>query len=755
MDQSLITCTNCSVCDFLKFVENLFYFLLALSFVVALFFVILSGIVRIASIGDKFLNSMSKRGLKFALIGFIVCLVAWLLIHTTYSVLGVKGDNWWNLECQENQPELNQNGYNIQENYSQYTDIKPVSSLNEIITGDKKIGILDLENVDEVNLEQDIALLYPGEQIKFLAGYGNISSEDLNNLINIINGSLGENSQSQSLFDDLQKKIKEIADLNMYDGGPAVVGTNDYSQITSGDPLDSNFNPTLDKLIKLLLQQTIKRVIVYKYGNSEVDLDKCIESNGDWVAFYNECTSRKQICGKENVRCSTISNEFAGCQCPEGNCLINGKCTVRSNANNTKKDDDGDGVKNNLDKCAGTPKGESINKDSQSENYGCSCSQLNLLNRTCPSTRCEGVNLVTYPALGKDTCTSGKITRYSCSPSSSVYNSTCSQVQNVTNPIDKTNQIQENSDLYKKLKDWLDKQKNQQNTGSGGSGTGGGSGSGGNSGGGGGGIGNGGSNTGNSDSTSTGGDRTSNGKDTSSSSNDTTQRDNYTPSGDLGKDGNFDQLAQCMGFKKGEIPKNGAMIGFYKDKSHTTMDVWYLDPRTGKAEGNNGDSGMPLRTYPQGTGGGIGKNGIYAVQVQPHYSDNADTVESPLTMRSDLRMSYDGSSTSRTTRINIHPGQHTAGCLGTGSRSVQDNFMRDTWTTVRGSEKPADYNDDCSQAKGNCYNKHRKDDTILFSTMDYGQCQGDPYKAIQTLQSRNDYSGYDPKIIDFSKNVKS
>lgn len=757
MGDSLVTCSFCTVCDLLGTVGNTINFLLGVTLVLAVFFVVVSGLIRILSIGNKDKIALAKNGLKYSIIGLTICIVAWVAIHSFYQVIGYKGSNWWQIDCQEVSGE-NETKVSSKK-YSDLKDLVPAASVNELLNENKKIDVIDLSAIELENLKQDLSLLKPGERLRLLVSYEDASDKDLNDYANLLSGF---NNQINNQAGKLKDKFQEAASFNMYDGGGAVFGSGEYSDLTS-DPAEENFSEPFNKLVQRLAEKGIKKIVVLKSGNSELNQANCVDSEGDWIEFKNECLSQKQICGKQGLGCSDVSNPVSGCQCQPGSCLVNGKC-VKNNIIATdglnpqgEKDEDGDGAPNSSDKCLGTPKGQKTNKDTAGASYGCSCSQLVLSSRSCPATRCEGANLATYPPSGQDQCSGGVITQYSCNPTSSVYNSTCDQTQNIDDFNDKAKQIQQsNPDLSKQLKDWLTKGQSNQNTG-GNNGNSGGSGNtgGGNTGGtGGGNTGTSGDRTGGNNNTGTTG--TGNTGDTGGNQNTGTGDSSYNPSSDLGKNGDFNRLAECIGFKKGEIPKNGALVGFYTDKSHTRMNVWYLDPRTGKAIGNNGDTTgqQPLVTYPQGKGNnyGLGGNGIYALQVQPHYSDDADTSESPLTARSDVKMTSSGTNPKDNWRINMHPGQATAGCLGTGNRNQSDGFMREMWKTVRGSERPADYNDDLSQKKGKAYDKHRARDTVLFSTMDAGTCQqpGAIDNAIKTLQSKNGYQNYDPQMINYS-----
>jgi len=99
--QGLVTCTigECTFCDLLKLIERIFYWLLSIAFVVAVLFVIISGFLYITSIGDSSMMGLAKEALKYSIIGFIICLVSWLSIHLVYTLLGYKGSNWWEIQC--------------------------------------------------------------------------------------------------------------------------------------------------------------------------------------------------------------------------------------------------------------------------------------------------------------------------------------------------------------------------------------------------------------------------------------------------------------------------------------------------------------------------------------------------------------------------------------------------------------------------------------------------------------------------------
>ena len=102
-EKGLVPCklSECTACNLFQLLERIFNWLLALAFVVAVLFVVVSGFLYIVSVGDQNLMGMAKDGLKYSIIGFVICLTCWLAVHIVYILMDYSGDNWWQIECQE------------------------------------------------------------------------------------------------------------------------------------------------------------------------------------------------------------------------------------------------------------------------------------------------------------------------------------------------------------------------------------------------------------------------------------------------------------------------------------------------------------------------------------------------------------------------------------------------------------------------------------------------------------------------------
>jgi hypothetical protein len=79
--------------------QNIFQFLLAISFAIALLFLTIAGILYLVSSVNEKLMTTAKDALKYTLFGFAGTLLAWVLVNSVAYVLGYKDNNkWWSLQ---------------------------------------------------------------------------------------------------------------------------------------------------------------------------------------------------------------------------------------------------------------------------------------------------------------------------------------------------------------------------------------------------------------------------------------------------------------------------------------------------------------------------------------------------------------------------------------------------------------------------------------------------------------------------------
>ena len=88
--------TLCTICDFVKMGVNVYKYILAISLAAAVLFIVIGGIMYIISSGSEEKIKGAKTAIKYALIGFGMCLLSWVLVNITVKALGYTTD-WSNL----------------------------------------------------------------------------------------------------------------------------------------------------------------------------------------------------------------------------------------------------------------------------------------------------------------------------------------------------------------------------------------------------------------------------------------------------------------------------------------------------------------------------------------------------------------------------------------------------------------------------------------------------------------------------------
>jgi len=441
MDQ-FITCNglDCTLCSLLQTVSGVFRWLLGISAVIAVLVLVISGLIYILNSGSKRNFFLAKRSVVYSVYGFIFALIAFVAVHTSiWLVGGTPQKNWWKFECSVNNDIILSDNNVTTNKIATKTDsrlateiedeapiLTNVASLNRLADSKSKIAVFNTENLNAQNLRQDLLNLGTGTKIRFLAGAKSGTPEELAAFTAMENGFINKLT-SQYRLAELSKKFHDSVSLSRDDGDLTIdTGENVSSLSGSYWGLDPELENRIDQIIKQLLLRTTQNVIAYKNARSEGSLNECVDTGGEWKEFPNECTARKQIYGKQSIRCSDIENPAMGCQCPEGNYLTGGVCIKKedlSSQSTIKKQE-------NPDLCSGKV----------------------LIDRTCPATRCEGSNLVHYPDSGADQCVNGAYKEYSCEATGGEYNATCDQMKNLTDETDKENLAKQDPNTYNRFK---------------------------------------------------------------------------------------------------------------------------------------------------------------------------------------------------------------------------------------------------------------------------------------------------------------
>jgi len=98
--------TMCTLCDLVVGIQGLARYIMSIMIIFGILTIVIAGILYIVSAGTPGLMGMAKTALKNALIGTIICLLAFLIVATVMNVLVVKTNmgvqraaNWYTFQC--------------------------------------------------------------------------------------------------------------------------------------------------------------------------------------------------------------------------------------------------------------------------------------------------------------------------------------------------------------------------------------------------------------------------------------------------------------------------------------------------------------------------------------------------------------------------------------------------------------------------------------------------------------------------------
>jgi len=718
--EQLVSCNgiDCSVCSLIQTVSIVFNYLLSISFVIAILFLIIAGYRYLVTGGRNEEIRKAKKMVAYSISGFVAILLSFLTVHLVFMGLGMKQEKWYKINCDE----LSNLAYTPETNIIPQ-HIATVNNLSSLINSKDQAAILDLSLINVANTRLDLINMAEREEtLKFYSiegNDGNIPTQDIYEFIVSDNGytEIFLNNEFKTIETDLADKLQELFSIERYESGIDIIGVRELESFSGSYSIEeTDIEDGLNELINYLSEKGITKLLVTKSAKSTDDLAACIDSGGDWKEFINECNTKKEVCGKQNIKCSKNKNPVMGCQCPKGTCLINGQCIGSDTDSNLDEDEDGDGVINALDKYWGTPDGETINTDPNSEYYGGSCSQIPLKQINCPNTRCEGNNLMKYPSSEEEKCVE------SDENGIVIIRTTCSAIIEHNNP----NCVSKNNT------------NTQGPTGNGNT-----------------------DGSGGKDS----GERTRDNKVAGNTSKDGElgngpgdETGTSTPREDQGQ-GTFDpnpkaeSILECIGFKKGEIPYNGVLVLLLnpnnpdnsKTPSRNDSRLFYID-RNGKITGHGG-RGLSVGPWTKGSGGSAWYEGWKIFNANTiHKSDKCS-----FRAGAGYRVGPKGEGLNHSGKIttpngppanmsgcNMHSGSrrsHSRGCMTMGSRERCELTEKvKNMATGRG-----------------------RDDTIMLAALKGNETSGkivsdqcgqmDPYAAINKFKTTGKYRNYDPMMV--------
>ncbi|MEW6408019.1 MAG: pilin [Patescibacteria group bacterium] len=105
LSNECVGCGDCSQCDILMVVKNIVQFILKIAGLLAILAIILGGFLYVTSGGSEERAQAAKGAITAAIVGFIIVLVAWVLVNFIIQILTGGSQNifdaaWYSPKCQ-------------------------------------------------------------------------------------------------------------------------------------------------------------------------------------------------------------------------------------------------------------------------------------------------------------------------------------------------------------------------------------------------------------------------------------------------------------------------------------------------------------------------------------------------------------------------------------------------------------------------------------------------------------------------------
>jgi|GEM_PF-4833314 len=450
---NIVSCNGlgCNICGLFAVANNLFNYVLILSFAVAVLVLVAAGFSYLLSSGDSDRLEKSRRFVRVGMMGFVIILVGWAVINTLFLVSGYKDrGHWWKFDCTVvEEPvvsdEIAQNSASSQKVKvpgSPDEEVPVFSSLKELL--DRRVPKGRVLGPDSaVALQEQLKGLPEGGTLKFLAPvrigtdgtsqdyylplltlknmWGNIQLESTGEALNLIgekvNGmadrpdqgfgminskgealSGGELSLINPLFFEMKGTLfsrsasqsDEDIDTFITEGVSLLQGENNYAEI-------KNY---LARLVALVMKMLSGMLVEADYGNGST-------------------LKALQRPANDNQDTGNTSGGYDPARWKE------------TNANKDTTDSDGDGIPDWQDACVYTFSDSlgDVNRDPKAAGlYGCSCEDIgNTIGMGCPPDMCVGNYWQTYPT-GVRNCVQARLQPYACPALTSTFTSDCPQL---------------------------------------------------------------------------------------------------------------------------------------------------------------------------------------------------------------------------------------------------------------------------------------------------------------------------------------
>ncbi len=322
----IVTCSglDCNICGLFKVVANLFNWLLYVSAAVAIFFVVVGGLIYIGARGRDNWMSQAKRTVFWAISGFAFILVAHLAIRVSFIVMGATNKGvFGDFNCNADGGSALLPTIKSEKTNSLAQEVKNNGSGGAILAEGTTAS--DLTNLQD-NISDEDLLIYALERDNARKPIIALSKSS-----HWFDWDLIKNATAKSTGLLMIKEAKAASNDNISSSTPLLGQTSEeeYKKIAAQivESLVKNNQKVVTIVTKISESNLITGISVGDLYNSITNFEDCSGSGGTWYRFSDSCAYSKGACGSSGASCSASSSSpMDGCSCPSGMCRSGSEC---------------------------------------------------------------------------------------------------------------------------------------------------------------------------------------------------------------------------------------------------------------------------------------------------------------------------------------------------------------------------------------------------------------------------------------------
>ncbi len=273
--KQIVSCSgmDCGICSLVETISNLYNSFVAVSFVVAVFGLVVAGAYLMLATGRERIIAKAKLAVKSVILGFSFVLLGWLIVHSAIVATGGKNvGSWFSFECKKE--------YAVADSTIKKTEVQSFASLADFLKSDQAKGIIQ-SNLSNEDMSLEIKKLLSGEKLVLSApAKMNSSVAGVDNLAaHVPFLSISNNGGNLKINEESLDNLRQYQDLISSEAEEAVSLTNVKGQSLSAgnrEQISKAINQQISSLLSSIESDSLGGNSFLSSSQSLVTLDDLI-----------------------------------------------------------------------------------------------------------------------------------------------------------------------------------------------------------------------------------------------------------------------------------------------------------------------------------------------------------------------------------------------------------------------------------------------------------------------------------------------